>query len=123
MSLLRAALAAPLLGLMAGTAAAAPAFPDAAYGDKDGCAYAKTGESSGSDTFFLLDREGVTTAASYCELKGVKSTGADTFDLKLSCEAEGEDATEDHASAKRSGRTVTLHFADGTTWGPLTRCK
>ena len=39
-------------------------------GDKEGCHYATTGQSSGADLFFLLNKEGVTTAASYCEFKG-----------------------------------------------------
>ena len=34
------------------------------YGNKDGCAYAKSGESTGSDNFFLLTSEAITTAAS-----------------------------------------------------------
>ena len=50
------------LCLPAPLASEAAQFLDGAYGNKEGCTYAKTGESSGADVFLLLNDEGVTTA-------------------------------------------------------------
>ena len=39
------------------------------YGSKEGCVYAKTGESSGADDFTLLTPDAVTTSVFSCDLK------------------------------------------------------
>ncbi|WP_068958141.1 hypothetical protein [Pararhizobium polonicum] len=109
---------------MTGTADAQQAFLDGAYGNKDGCAYAKTGESTGSDDFFLLTGEGITTAASYCGFKGDVTKEGDSFAAAISCSEEGEGGeTEDRVEIRRTGKDYTIAFKDGTRWGPLKRCK
>ena len=109
---------------MAIPALAQQTFLDGAYGNKDGCAYAKSGESTGSDDFFLLTDEGITTAASYCAFKGTVTKKGDSFTAAVSCAEEGEGGeTEDSVEILRTGKDYTIAFEDGTRWGPLKKCK
>lgn len=119
---MRLLLATALL-LCASAARAQPAFPGGAFGDKEGCRYARTGESTGADTFFLLDAQGVTTAASFCAMKKVVANSASTFTLTLACESEEGAGADEAVEAVRKGGDVTLRFGDGTIWGPLARCR
>lgn len=109
---------------MAGPVVASEAFLDGDYGNTDGCAYAKTGESTGSDNFFLLTNEGITTAASYCEFKGPVTKSGASFAATVSCSAEGESGEADESvEILRSRKDYTIAFKDGTRWGPLKKCK
>ncbi|TCU14334.1 hypothetical protein [Rhizobium sullae] len=114
------------------TAAQAETLPiKGSYGNKDGCTYAKSGESTGSDDFFLLTSEAITTAASYCEIKKVLTTEGKTFTATVSCQAEGEQADgeegEGHDTAKISsgpkGYTIGFTSDDTIKLGPLPLCK
>ena len=109
------------------TAAHADTLPiKGSYGNKDGCAYAKSGESTGSDNFFLLTSEGITTAASYCEIKKVLKTEGKDFTATVACQAEGEESSNEDTVKITSGTTgYTIGFvADAAiTWGPLPLCK
>nr|WP_298105681.1 hypothetical protein [uncultured Shinella sp.] len=119
------ALPALLLGLaLAGPAGAAADIVDGSYGNAEGCHYSETGESSGADVFFLLNKEGVTTAASYCEFKGdAKKVGGATV-VKAECSDEGgEPPTPYELTLTPDNGGYTVSFPDGTRWGPLTRCK
>jgi len=114
-----------LLGLaLAGPAGAAANLVDGSYGDKEGCHYAETGESSGADIFFLLNKEGVTTAVSYCEFQGEgKKAGGGTV-VKAGCHEEGsEEVTPYELTLTPDSGGYTISFPDGTRWGPLARCK
>jgi hypothetical protein len=116
-------LSAVLLSLaFAGPAAAA--VIDGSYGNKEGCLYSETGESSGADVFFLLNKEGVTTAASYCAFEGqAKQVGGATV-VTAQCQEAGTDETTPYEltlTPDNGGYTVS--FPDGTHWGPLMRCK
>jgi hypothetical protein len=96
------------------------------YGNKDGCAYAKSGESTGSDNFFLLTSEGITTAASYCEIRKVLKTEGKDFTATVACQAEGEESSNEDTVKITSGtKGYTIGFvADAAiTWGPLPLCK
>jgi len=108
---------------LAGPAGAAD-IVEGKYGDKEGCRYAETGESSGADIFFLLDGQGVTTAVSYCEFKGEgKSVGGATK-IAAECHEEGSAETTPYEmtlTPDSGGYTVGL--PGGTRWGPLMRCK
>lgn len=118
-------LTALLLGLaLAGPAGAAADIVDGSYGDRGGCHYAETGESSGVDIFFLLDGKGVTTAASYCEFKGEgKKVGGATV-IAAGCHEEGsEEVTPYELTLTPDGGGYTIGFPDGTRWGPLARCE
>jgi hypothetical protein len=114
-----------LLGIaLAGSAGAAADLVDGSYGNKEGCHYAETGESSGADFFFLLNKEGVTTAASFCEFKGDGKQVDGATKISAECHEEGYEETTPHEltlTPESGGYTVS--FPDGTRWGPLMRCK
>ena len=100
-------------------------FLDGAYGNKEGCIYAKTGESSGSDEFFLLTDEAITTATAYCEFSGDVTKKDTSFAAKVSCSAEGEsEASEFNIDILREKDGYIIDFKDGAArWGPLPKCK
>ena len=120
----RRSLPALLLGLsLAGPAGAAADIVDGSYGDKEGCRYSETGESSGADIFFLLDKEGVTTAVSYCEFQGEGKTVGGATVVKAGCHEEGStDVTPYDLTLTPENGGYTISFPDGTKWGPLARC-
>jgi len=96
------------------------------YGNKDGCAYAKSGESTGSENFFLLTSEAITTAASYCEIKKLVKTEGKNFTATVSCQAEGEEGeSEDTATVISGPKGYTIGLASDAAikWGPLPLCK
>ncbi|QWW66854.1 hypothetical protein [Rhizobium sp. WYJ-E13] len=96
------------------------------YGNKDGCAYAKSGESTGSDNFFLLTSESITTAVSYCEIKKVLKSEGKNFTATISCHAEGEESGADDTARITSGPkgyTIGLASDAAIKWGPLPLCK
>ena len=109
------------------TAAFADTLPiKGSYGNKDGCAYAKSGESTGSENFFLLTSEAITTAASACTIEKVLKTEGKNFTATVSCEAEGEEAaSEDTAKITYGPKGYTIGFTSdaGIKWGPLPLCK
>jgi hypothetical protein len=109
---------------MAAPAIASETFLDGDYGNKDGCAYSRTGESTGSDNFFLLTNEGITTAASYCSFKGPVTKNGTSFAATVSCSAEGESGEADESvEILLTRKEYTIAFKDGTRWGPLKKCK
>ncbi|WP_226951238.1 hypothetical protein [Rhizobium terrae] len=103
--------------------ARAATFLDGAYGSKEGCTYAKTGESSGVDDFLLLNDEGVTTSVSACEFKGAPKKTANGFTIKAQCDAEGEVGPEDTVTITKSAKGYTVSFTDGTKLGPMPKCR
>lgn len=105
------------------TAAASPPFLDGAYGNKEGCHYSKTDDSSGADVLFLLNDEGVTTATAYCEFKSPAEKMGSGFSITAQCDAEGEVGTVNTVRLDRSAKGYTVRFDDGTTWGPLAKCR
>lgn len=109
------------------TSAAADTLPiKGSYGNKDGCAYAKSGESTGSDDFLLLTPEAITTAASYCEFKKVLKTDGASFTATVSCQEEGEENGTDYTAKLSSGpKGYTVTFTDDAAihWGPMALCK
>ena len=113
-----------LFAIMLAGAAGAADIVDGKYGDKEGCRYAETGESSGADIFFLLDGKGVTTAVSYCEFKGEgKSVGGATK-VAVECHEEGsEETTPTEMTLTPDSGGYTVSLPDGTRWGPLMRCR
>ena len=118
------ALPALLLGLaLADPAGATADIVDGSYGDKDGCLYSETGETSGSDIFFLLNKEGVTTAVSYCEFQGEGKKAGDGTVVKAGCHEEGSEEVTPYELTLTPGKDgYTIGFPDGTRWGPLARC-
>lgn len=106
-----------------GTSAEAAGFLDGAYGSKDGCVYAKTGQSSGADDFLLLDDEGITTSTSTCDFSGEAAKTPTGFTIKAECEADGEPGSLDTATLTKSPKSYTVTFPDGTKLGPMPKCK
>lgn len=103
--------------------AQAEKFLDGAYGNKEGCTYARTGESSGADVFFLLDDKGITTATAYCEFKDKAVPSGNGFKVRAQCESEGETGALDMVDLTKSAKGYSIAFKDGTRWGPLPKCK
>lgn len=105
------------------TSASAAKFLDGAYGSKDGCVYAKTGESSGADDFLLINDDGVTTSVSVCEFRGAATKTATGFTIKAQCDAEGEKGPAETATLTKSAKGYTVSFPDGTKLGPVPKCR
>lgn len=109
--------------LLAASIAHAEKFLDGAYGNAEGCTYARTGESSGADVFFLLNDEGITTATAFCEFKGKAIATSNGFEIRTQCESEGESGALDTIDLTKSAKGYSIAFKDGTRWGPLPKCK
>ncbi len=112
--------------LLGGTAVAAELPITASYGNADGCAYALRGESSGSDDFFLLTKDAVTTAVAQCSFLEVRPGSDKGFDVTAQCQEEGW--TEDLAPFEIEIKPVepesyVLNIDDGSQWGPLAICR
>jgi len=120
----RITVVATALSITAGSASAQEKFLDGAYGNKDGCAYANSNEAMGSEDFFLLTDEGVTSAASYCGFKGTLTRKGDSFATAVTCAEEGEGGEMDtKLEIQRAGKDYVIVFEDGMRWGPLKKCK
>ena len=111
------------LGLTLTGQALADAIPiTGKFGDKEGCKYAKTGEPSSADVFFLLTKDEITTAASVCTFGKLQSSAKGKIVAAVSCQSE-DDTGDDVATlepAGKNGYKITLQ--DGTVWGPLKKC-
>ena len=105
-----------------GAVAAAETFPGGTFGEREGCRYAKTGESSGADEFLLLNAEGITSSTAFCALKKATTKGKSAYALVLSCETEGESG-EESGTATYKNDAWTVRLEDGTVWGPIKRCR
>ena len=115
-----------LTGFLAAAAtaqAAESAFPGGSFGEAEGCRYARTGDSSGADSFLLLNAEGITTSVATCALKKAVKRNASTYDLTIACESEGESGGDESAKATLGKKGWTIRVEDGTVWGPLPRCR
>ncbi len=95
------------------------------YGSREGCIYAKTGESSGADTFLLLTPDAVTTSVSSCEFKKIVKTSNDRFTVTAACQAEGEDSAGDERVdiIRTDKSSYRILFEDGTKLGPVKKCR
>ena len=107
-------------------AASAASLPiDGKYGNKAGCLYAKTGETTGEDDFILLTPEDIRSAVAFCEIKSVGKAAGNKISTTLSCADEGEAGNMNlSADVIRTGPdSYRIAFSDGTSWGPFERCK
>jgi len=114
-----------LVLLVAASATSAHAdqpFPGGAYGQADGCRYARTGESSSAEDFLLIDREAITTAVAVCEIRSAAITRPGEAALVLLCNSEGESGGEEAATASLRNGAWTVRLADGTVFDPAKRC-
>lgn len=109
-------------------AAAAATLPiEGTYGTELGCRVAKTGEYIESPDTYTLTSEGVGNAVTYCMFSSVKAGKDGRHSAELACSQEGSGEEGDfRAKADIEGTTeagYTVRFADGTTWGPLAKCR
>ena len=107
-------------------AASAASLPiDGKYGNKAGCLYAKTGETTGEDDFILLTPEDIRSAVAFCEIKSIGKVAGKKISTTLSCADEGEAGnTNFDADVIRTGQdSYRVDFNDGTSWGPFKRCR
>ena len=111
------------LHLLSATSAIGATFLDGAYGEKEGCHYSRTGESSGADVFFLLNDEGITTSTAYCAFSGTPEKTSSGFRVNTQCESEGEKGDREMVDLTKSTKGYTIRFKDGTSWGPLPKCR
>ncbi|MBB3996425.1 hypothetical protein [Aureimonas pseudogalii] len=111
-----------ILAMPSSGAGAADGFPGGTFGQRDGCRYAKTGESSGADDFLLIDREAITTSTAVCHIRKVVMTSARAATLTLACESGDETGGEEAASATLKNGAWTVRLSDGTSFGPAKRC-
>lgn len=113
--------------MLCATTALADMLPiTGSYGNRDGCAYANSGEAISSDDFFLLTPEAVTTAASQCTFGKVLKEETGAFTVAMSCEAEGDEGKADFTAEIVPGpKGYTVSFVDepDVEWGPLAPCK
>jgi len=97
------------------------------YGNELGCQLARTGEYNPVEGVELLTPSELSTSVTLCSFNEVKSASGNRLHVSMTCASEGsgpEDNTEDKAEI--SGDPVagyTVHFADGTSWGPLKKCE
>lgn len=94
------------------------------YGSKEGCVYAKTGESSGADDFILLTPDALTTSVFACDFKKIVKKGADGFTVAGSCQADGEDGDQEQKIqiSRVDKNSYRVSFDDGTKLGPIKKC-
>lgn len=112
--------------LLAGPTLAAELPISGSYGNRDGCAYARTGQATGSGDFFLLTSEAVTTAAASCKVTEVIAKPDNGFAAAVNCEKEGggdELAPFEIGIESATADGYVLKIDDGSTWGPLALCK
>ena len=107
----------------AATGAHAANFLDGDYGDKSGCVYAKTGNPSDDGDFFLINNEGVTTAAATCDFSGDATKTATGFTIKAQCDADGEESKVGTATITETPKGYTVSLPGGGKFGPVTKCK
>jgi hypothetical protein len=96
------------------------------YGNKAGCLFAKTGESTGEEDFILLTPKEIRSAVSLCEIKSIDKTAGNKIGVTLSCADEGEAGNIPlHADVIRAGgkNIYRVDFSDGTSWGPFKKCR
>lgn len=107
------------------SAGAASLAIDGQYGDKLGCQFGKTEESTGDSDFILLTRDAIRSSVAFCSIKSIDKTSGNTVSTTISCADEGEAGeTTMTANVIRTGHdSYRVDFSDGTSWGPFKRCK
>lgn len=108
---------------LAAVCAHAAEFLDGDYGDKNGCIYAKTGNTADDADFFLLNSDGITTAAATCDFDGTAEKTATGFSIKTQCDADGEPSSVGTATLTRSDKGYAVTLPDGTKMGPVPKCR
>lgn len=109
------------------SAAAAATLPiSGSYGNELGCRLARTGEYNPVEGVELLTPTEISTAVSLCIFKDILPAPGNRFHVSMTCSYEGsgpEDDTEDNAEISGDPDAgFMVRFADGTSWGPLTKC-
>jgi hypothetical protein len=99
---------------------------DGTFGNDRGCQLARMGDYSEDDSARILTADGLQTMVTACSFDAVTSLKAGGHAVVMTCASEGsgpEDNTTDKAEISGNPEHgYSIRFADGTTWGPLTRC-
>lgn len=96
------------------------------YGNEAGCALARTDEYNPVEGVHLLTSSELSTAVMLCSFDSVTPAPNDRLRVAMTCAHEGsgpEDSTKGEAEISGSPSVgYTVHFSDGTSWGPLQKC-
>lgn len=99
---------------------------DGSYGNDLGCELARTGNYNPVDGVYLLTPKELSTSVTLCSFDVVKPAPGDGHLVSMTCASEGsgpEENSRENAEISGSPQTgYTVNFADGTTWGPLSKC-
>lgn len=98
-------------------------FLDGDYGDKSGCVYSKTGNTSDDGNFFVINNDGITTADATCDFDGDATKTATGFTIKAQCDADGEASKVGNVTLTQSPKGYAISLPDGTKFGPYAKCK
>jgi hypothetical protein len=99
---------------------------DGSYGNDLGCELARTGNYNPVDNVYLLTPNELTTSVTLCGFDAVEPALDGVLKVRMTCASEGsgpEDNTTEEAEITSDPATgYSVHFADGTSWGPLGKC-
>ena len=96
------------------------------YGNDLGCELARTGNYNPVDGVYLLTPNDLSSSVTSCSFDAVEQAPGDRHHVSMTCASEGSGADErTREKAEISGNNAagyTVHFADGSSWGPLKKC-
>jgi hypothetical protein len=99
---------------------------DGSYGNDLGCDLARTGSYNPVDGVYLLTPNDLSTAVTLCSFDEVTTAPGDRHHVSMTCASEGsgpEDNSQDKVEISGNNAAgYTVHFADGSSWGPLKKC-
>lgn len=99
---------------------------DGSYGNDLGCELARTGNYNPVDGVYLLTPNDLSTSVTLCSFDEVTPAPGDRLHVSMTCASEGS-GPDDNSQEKvdisgNSADGYTVHFADGSSWGPLRKC-
>jgi hypothetical protein len=110
---------------LAAHAAALPIIGN--YGNGLGCELALTGNYNPVEGVQLLTPNDLSTAVTLCSFDMVQTEPGDRHHVKMTCASEGsgpEDNTKEEAVISGSAeKGYVVDFSDGSSWGPLSKCR
>lgn len=116
-----------LIGAAPLTAMAATLPIEGEYGNDLGCQLARTGEYNPVEGVYLLTAKDLSTSVSLCSFDEVKAAPDDRHQVTMTCSYEGsgpeDDQTEKVEISGGPAEGYTVHFPDGSSWGPLGKCR
>lgn len=99
---------------------------DGSYGNELGCRLARSGEYDPVEGVELLTPTELSTSVTLCSFDSVEPSPNGGHKVSMTCASEGsgpEDNTREKAEISGAPTTgYTVHFTNGTSWGPLSKC-